>query len=356
MSRDATPRRPTIHDVARAAGVSAATVSKVLRGSSSVKRVNAARVEGAVAQLGYRPDPLAAGLRQEQRRIIGVIVPDLESPFFGALAAGLERAAEDAGFTAIIASSRECEAREAGLVARMGDWRVAGTVLAPVRSERGAGTAALLDLGMRAVLIDRVSAHGRFDTVTTDNFAASARVAELLLEQGHRHVLLHGATCISKAVRTRLEGFTARARAINPGVEIDTLLSDDGLNTQQRGIAAYFDAHGGAARPTAVFALSQNSTLLILAEVQRRGLRLPEDMALAGFDDAEWMQATWPSITTVAQPVDRLAARAMTALLTRIEGGTTMLPVQHLETCDLRIRQSTGPARAMPWHVHDARA
>lgn len=341
-------KRATIHDVARKAGVSAATVSKVLRGVKTVREDNAERVRGAVAALDYRMDPVAAGLRGEQRRIIGAVVPDLESAFFGRLVTGLERAAEAAGYHMIIASSRESEAREADLVRRMNDWRVAGCVLVPVRSERGLGAAVLRELDMQAVLVDRVSADDTFDTVAADNHAASAAVADFLVELGHRHMLVHGATQISKAIRTRLAGFSDRARALEPEVRIDELLSDAPLEDQRPAIRAYFAAHGGQNRPTAVFSLSQHSTLLVLSEIQRMGLRVPDDIALVGFDDADWMQTTWPSITAVAQPVTTIAERALATLLARVEGESTGFPVQSLEPCTMLVRQSAGQMEEAP--------
>lgn len=341
------PRRATIHDVARTAGVSAATVSKTLRGVASVKPANARRIKEAIEELGYRMDPLASGLRNEQRRIIGAVVPDLESPFFGALVTGLERAAEAAGYTMIVASSRESEAREAELVGRMNDWRVAGTILVPVRSERGLGAKKLRAFGMKAVLVDRVSADKHFDTVAADNYKASADVADFLIDAGHRHLLLHGATRVSKAVRTRVEGFTDRARERAPGVRIDKQVSDGDLDTQRQLIRDYFDGHVAAKRPTAAFSLSQHSTLLVLSELRRRGIRVPEDIALVGFDDAEWMQTTWPTITAVAQPVPILAKRALAALLARVEGRNTGFPAQHLESCMIMVRQSAG-AESVP--------
>lgn len=347
-SERASLRRATIHDVARRAGVSAATVSKVLRGSKTVRAENAEAVRRAVGELGYRADPLAAGLRHEQRRIIGAVTPDLESGFFGALITGLERLAEEAGYHLIVSSSRESEAREADIVARMNDWRVAGVILAPVRSERGPGAQMLRALGMTAVLVDRVSVDDRFDTVTADNFAASAAVADHLLGQGHRHILLHGATRISRAVRTRLEGFTERAKVISPAARIDTVLSDLERDAQRQAVRDYFDAQGATDRPGAVFSLSQHSTLIVLSELRRRGVGVPEEIALVGFDDAEWMQTTWPSITAVAQPVEAIAARAMAALLARIEGRAVGLPIQYLEPCTLRIRQSGGREQEEP--------
>ena len=341
MPREEKSRRATIHDVARTAGVSAATVSKVLRGVATVKQENAERVHAAVKELDYRMDPLASGLRNEYRRIIGAVVPDLESPFFGALVTGLEDAAEAAGYHMIVASSRESEEREAALVARMNDWRVAGTVLMPVRSERGRGTEMLQELDMQAVLVDRVSAHARYDTVTADNFKASASVADLLLDLGHRHVLLHGATRVSKAVRTRLDGFSVRARERDPSVVIDELVSNGNPDEQREAIGAYLDAWRAGDGPTAIFSLSQHSALLVFSELRRRGMRSPEDVALVGFDDADWMQTTWPSITAVAQPVAAMAERAVKTLLARVEGRNTGLPVQNLERCRMLVRQST---------------
>ena len=348
MPADDKQKRATIHDVAKAAGVSAATVSKVLRGVKTVREDNAERVRAAVSALDYRMDPIASGLRGEQRRIIGAVVPDLESAFFGRLVTGLERAAEAAGYHMIVATSRESEAREADLIQGMNDWRVAGCVLVPVRSERGLGARTLRDLDMQAVLVDRVSADDAFDTVSADNHTASAAVADFLVRLGHRHVLLHGATQISKAIRTRLEGFRERALALDPGMRIDELLSDAPLEDQRPAIRDYFAANQGADRPAAVFSLSQQSTLLVLSEIRRMGLDVPEDIALVGFDDADWMQTTWPSITAVAQPVTAIAERALGTLLARVEGESTGFPVQYLEPCTMLVRQSAGQTEKAP--------
>ena len=134
-SRAALVRRPSIHDVASRAGVSAATVSKVMHGVRTVKPENVQRVQNAVEALGYRADPLASDMRRAKRRIIGAIVPELESEFFGTIVTELERLAEDRGFSLVTASCRESVDREEEIIRRMHDWRVAGVVLAPVRDE-----------------------------------------------------------------------------------------------------------------------------------------------------------------------------------------------------------------------------
>lgn len=327
--------RASIHDVARRAGVSAATVSKVLRGVKTVKALNAEKVHLAVKDLGYRMDPLASGLRRRTRQIIGVVVPELENEFFGRLTSRIEILAENAGFSLAIGSSHESEERERKLVTRMHDWRVAGTILAPVRSERGEGAMAMKELAMTGVLVDRVMANDVFDTVTADNERASARVAGTLIDAGHRHVLLFGLNEVSKNVRTRVSAFKAEAMAACPQMQVDILLAEGSMEDLRHSLSHYLSQH----RPTAVFSLAQKGTLTVLSEFRRRGIQCPQDISLVGFDDAEWMQATYPSVSAVVQPVNRIAEQAFAKLLLRINGQKGF-PVCLLEHCDFQERES----------------
>lgn len=332
-------KRASIHDVARSAGVSAATVSKVLRGVNTVKAANAQKVHAAVEAMGYKMDPLAAGLRQTTRKIIGLIVPDLESEFFGKIAARLEILAEDAGYSLSIVSSHESEAREERLVERMHVWRVAGTILAPVRSERGAGTLLMKSLSMTGALIDRVVSDDIYDTVAVDNAGASAKVARLLAEKGHRHVTLIGLNEVSRNVRTRASAFKQEAQIICPDMRVDVLMIDEREDNFRAHLSDYLDAN----HPSVVFSLFQKGTLIALSEFRRRGLRCPQDVSLVGFDDTEWMQVTYPAVSAVVQPISKLADHAFHRLLARIEGqrdGTNSASICHLEPCSLQLRES----------------
>ncbi len=328
-------RRASIHDVASRAGVSAATVSKVLRGTTTVKPVNIEKVRRAVKELNYRMDPLASSLRRARRQIIGVVLPELESEFFGQLASHLEIFTEQAGYSLVIASSHESEDRERCLIERMHDWRVAGTILAPVRSERGQGATVMKNQGMVGVLVDRVVANNCFDTVTADNARASANVAQRLIEAGHRHVLLLGLSEVSKNIRTRISAFKTEAEKSCPGIKVDVLLADGPIHDLSILLGNYLEQQ----RPSAVFSLFQKGTLAVLSEFRRRSILCPKDISLVGFDDAEWMQATYPSITVVAQPIAQIARQAFARLLSRIDGHAGY-PVCQLEPCDFRVRQS----------------
>lgn len=336
--RQAQQRRASIHDVASRAGVSAATVSKVMHGVATVKPENAKRVADAVEALGYRVDPLASDLRRAKRRIIGAVVPEFESEFFGSIITQLERLAEQRGYALVAASSRESETREREIIARMHDWKVSGVVLAPVRNERGSAAEFMKANGMTGVLIDRVLADGGFDTVSADSAAASAEVARELIDRGHRHVLVIGLGEQAATVRARLDGFRSRALELDPGIRIDVILSESDVEPLRASLRDYF---GKGERPTAVYSLFLKGTLVALSEFRRLGWHCPNDISLVGFDDAEWMQVTWPAIATVVQPVRQIAIHAMSALFRRIDGEDGQ-PRARLEPCKVLMRESVG--------------
>lgn len=331
-------RRASIHDVASRAGVSAATVSKVLSGVTTVKPENAQRVFDAVEQLGYRIDPLASDMRRAKRRIIGAIMPEFESEFFGQMVTQLESLAEQRGYTLVAASSRESETREKEILARMHDWRVAGVVLAPVRNEHGPAADFMKANGMTGVLIDRVLSDDAFDTVSADSAAASAEVARELIAKGHCHILVVGLGEQAATVRARLDGFRTAALKLAPDVRIDVVLAETDVEPLRAQLRDYF-AKGE--RPTAVYSLFLKGTLVALSEFRRWGWHCPNDISLVGFDDAEWMQVTWPAIAAVVQPVRQIAGHAMEALFARIEGGEGP-PIARLEPCRVLMRESVG--------------
>lgn len=330
--------RASIHDVAGRAGVSAATVSKFLQGVSTIKAANVEKIKAAILALDYRPDPLAADLRRARRNIIGLIIPDLQSEFFGALASRFETLAEKEGYSLSIASSHESEDRELELVERMSSWRVAGTILAPVRSERGTGASRMKELGMDGVFVDRVNSDTEYDTIGVDNAKASAEVCRMLSNIGHRHVLVLGLGQVSKNVRLRVSAFQQEALRFCPEMKIDVILTTGGVDDLRVKLGEQLDREP----PTAVYSLFQKTTLIALSEFRRRGLSCPKDISLIGFDDADWMQVTYPAVSAVVQPVERLADSAFAQLIARLNGSKDPA-FSHLENCELVIRESVGP-------------
>jgi transcriptional regulator with XRE-family HTH domain len=174
--------RTSMQSVAAYAGVSIATVSKVMQGVTTVLPENVTKVQNAIEALGYRINPLGAELRRGRRNLIGVIVPTLEDVSIGSFLAALEARAEAKGQVLFIASSRESEAREADLVNRMVDWRVAGVVVVPVVGQQSPAALLLEDAGLPAVYVHRLAREQRFDTISPDYEGLLATLGSSLCE------------------------------------------------------------------------------------------------------------------------------------------------------------------------------
>ncbi|MGN8112976.1 LacI family DNA-binding transcriptional regulator [Labrys sp. 22185] len=333
--------RATIHDVARLANVSPATVSKVLRGLGAVKAESVARIHAAVRELGFRVDPLAANLRRSRRSIVGLIVPDFRNPFFGSMVAHFERLAEGSGYRLVTVSSAEKTEREAAQTEALLDWRVAGMIVVPTDG-RPAAEASLLDQKVATVLLDRVPDETGFDRVSVNNVEASAAVIRELVARGHRRILLGPSSLDLTNMRDRVDGAMAAARQADIVEDIEVLLCGPDVASAMHAMASRFDE---GRLPTAIFTLYSPATLAALREVERRGLVMPRDLSVVGFDDIEWMQVTHPPIAAVIQPVQAIAEVAWAQLMQRLaEPGESPRTVEVACELDLRGSVAAPPA------------
>ena len=333
--------RPTIYDVARNAQVSPATVSKVLRGVTTVGADNANRVMEAVRDLGFRSDALAANLRRNRRSLVGLIVPDFKNPFFGALVAAIEQLAEGSGYRLVAVSSSETETMEHRQIEALLDWRVAGILLIPSSANQTDQTL-LLSEGTPFVIVDRVSPASPFDGVGVDNAEACAKMVRHFYDQGHRKLLIAASLPDLPNMKERVEGACSAARSTAEPMETEILYCGPDLAHATSSVAKRFEKQGP---PQAVFALFIQATLAVLREVDKLGLAVPRDISVAGFDDFEWMQVMHPPVASVIQPIEEMAAAAWKQLLHRIEfPGHAPLTVQI--PCSLEFRGSiAGPRK-----------
>ena len=325
--------RVSINDVARVAGVSKSTVSRAL-GEGSVSDTVRERVLAAVRATGYRPNMAARRLRSQHTDVLGVIVADIRNPFFTALIHVVEKAAHEAGMRLTLCNTDEDPEREAECLELMQDERIAGLILAPTRGT--VGRASRLALDCPVVLIDRTVPGSRHDAVVLDNQAAMAELVEHLWEQGHRRIGgLFGSTSTTAAERR--DGYL-------------TAMQNHGLEAAYREVAPTVDAAIAEVdhwlrqpdRPDALVA--SNSLLLMgaLKAARSAGLRIPQDLALAGFDNERWTELVEPGITVMEQPVEDMGRAAMALLLERIE--TPHLPVRRLTMHGRCLpRESTAP-------------
>jgi len=327
----------SINDVARIAGVSPATVSNVLTGRKPVSAKLVKKVKAAIKALDYRADPLASTLRSGEAKIVAILVPDLDNPFFTSVVSAVEQCVGQDSYEAIVASSRGEEPVENSRLKAILGWRPAGLVVIPC-SDGFPGRELIESSGTPYVIADRVTGNLSADTVSVDNEGAGAIGARHLIDLGHRDVLIAASSLSLANIRQRCSGASEalRARVLPQPAIIELGFATDAAS---RRLSEWLDQNP---QPTAIQALTNVTTLSVLTAMAERGLRMPHDISLIGFDDYTWMQARATPLTAIFQPVREMGRILWERLSARIKGNLS--PAQHVRLpCELRIRASTGP-------------
>ncbi|MFG1710187.1 LacI family DNA-binding transcriptional regulator [Nonomuraea sp. M3C6] len=330
-------RRPTIKDVAEAAGVSRSTVSRALTGRGYAASEVRERVLRAAAELGYVPDVMARTLKQQVSRSVGVLVSDLRNPFYAELAAGAGSEARARGYTMVLADTSlstetENEAAEA-LVA----LRVAGVIVTPNSSDV---STYLGSHGVPVVEVDRQFAAGSTDGVVVGNRVGARTATAHLVGLGHRRIALFIDETDWTTGYERYQGYVEALNAGDIKVDPELVVSSgwDVADSRHRAL----DILRRPDRPTAVFAANNVLAEGVWRGIGELGLRVPADVSLVAFDDAPWMSMVAPTVSAVAQDTFNLGATAVRRLHARLEmpeadSVTTVLGVRLLP------RESTAP-------------
>jgi len=326
-------RRPTIHDVAARAGVSAGTVSNVLTGRRAVAPELAARVRAAVVDFGYVADAAASHLRRSESTVVGVLVPDLTNRFFARFVGLVESLVRADGYRVLVASSGDDEAMEAAELRALAAWKPAGLIVIPCE-DRFASRAVLTGTGIPVVVADRFDLRPTLDAVGCDNADAARQAVGHLVDLGHRRILVAASSLRLRNVRDRVAG--ARA-ALGEGGVVEVMEVGSGLERAADVLHARL-ARGPA--PSAVLALTNTATLAALQALSRHALAVPRDVSLIGFDDDDWMQVVRPALTAVRQPMADLVQTAWMRLRARMAGDTSAATRVQLP-CALVSREST---------------
>lgn len=308
-------RKPSIRDVAKLAEVSTATVSNVFSGKKPVNDALKTRVQFAADQLGYQMDRAASQLRSQRNKVVTVLVPNITDTFFATIVSHLENLAFEHGYDVIVASSHDREDVESSRIKALMSWRPAGMIAIPCAGQL---SEALLTLKNRCptVLIDRVSIHSTpFDTVTIDNYAAGELACQHLVDAGHKNILIAASNLSFPPIRERVEGTYNVLKQSQLGhPHVIELGSELGLGSSK--ITQWLITHP---KPTAIFALTNVTTLSTLTALAELNIKVGEDISLVAFDDYAWMSARSTSLTAIRQPVELVAASAWSKLLERIE-------------------------------------
>jgi DNA-binding LacI/PurR family transcriptional regulator len=321
--------------VARAANVSPATVSRVLNGLPTVNDEHRRRVLAAVAELNYRPNRVGRSLRRQRSSMIGVVVADIENPHFNSMVRVVENIAYRAGYRVLLCNTDETAEKQREYLQVLEDERVLGVLLSP-SNPAGTEIAALLDIGIAVVALDRPVADERADAVVTDNVAASRLGTEHLIALGHVRIGFISGPMDVGSGKDRLEGYELAMAAAG----LERLVADGGFRIEG-GRRACSELLAGGHRMTALMVANNLMTIGALAEMRAAGVRIPADIALVSVDDPPWAAVTQPPLTVLAQPVEEMAKAAMKLLIERIEGRRDE-PRQLVLPLELRVRESSG--------------
>jgi LacI family transcriptional regulator len=327
----------TIAEVARAAGVSTATVSRVLNDDPAVGESYRRRVLKAVEETGYRPNRLARNLRKRHTGAIGIVVPDIENPHFSEAVRAVEDLAHSRGHHVLVCNTDETADKQATYLEALAEERVMGVIVSP-SDPAGAEITRLIDDGITVVAMDREVADPRADAVIADNVRATRLATEHLLGLGHERIAYVGGRPNVETGAERLDGFQLSMRAARLD---DTLVADGGfrIDGAHAAVGALLAAEGP--RPTALVVGNNLMTIGALRAIDDAGLSVPGDVALVAIDDPFWARHIAPALTTVAQPVRRMATDAMELLLERVHGDRTS-PRRIVHPVELRVRASCG--------------
>lgn len=330
--------KPTITDVAKKAGVSKSLVSLVMRGERHVSAVRREAVQKAVAELGYRPNAMAQGLVQRRTRILGVMVSDLHNLFFADVSAGIQDQAARSRYRVLTNTGNRVAAQEDEAIETLLQLRADGLILAGPLLESRLIVKASKEVPM--VLVGRAAEAASLDSVTNDDHAGAVMVVEHCASLGHK-LIAHIDGGQGAGASARRQGYEDAMRRLRLARHIEVI---PGSFTEEGG-------HNGALRllelrpqPTAVFASNDLAAIGALNALEERGLKVPDDITLVGYDNTSLAALRHLSLTTVHQPRLEMGQMAVSMLIERIEEGRTR-PRRAVLTPSLVVRGTSAPPR-----------
>jgi LacI family transcriptional regulator len=330
----------TIHDIAKALNLSASTVSRALKNNPAIGKNTIRTVREMAEQLGYQPNSMAANLRQSRTNTVGVIVPLISRPFVAAAISGIEQVANEAGLQVLIAQTYDDYQKEVAHAQAMFASRVEGLLVS-------LGNETLQydhfwpfqKRGVPVVGFDRVSEEMAGPRIVIDDFAAAFEITRHLIEQGCRRIAHLAGSQNRENYRNRLRGYTEALRQYDLPMDESLVLYN--LLSQEAGWEATRHLLGMSPLPDGIFSANDTAAVSAIQEIQKAGLRVPANIAVAGFNNDPVATIIQPALTTVLYPAAQMGRLAMQQLLAQKEKAsdapfeTIVVPTQ------LLIRESS---------------
>jgi len=330
---------PTISDVARRAGVSLATVSRVLQGAANVHPDTRERVEQAIAELGYVPSAVARGLRSKRTRSLALVVPDITNPFWTTVVRGVEDIAHEHDYSVLLGNTDENPVKQQRYLDFLVGQQVDGVIIAPYDSDAGK-LDTLRRRNIPTVIVDRRIEGWDVDSVLGDSLAGARALVQHLIGLGHRRIALISGPALTSTAEDRVAGYClALAEA---GIPLDTRLIRRGEYRATSGAELTCQLLDEGLNPTAIFAGNNTIALGVIQALVKRQVRIPQDMALVSFDDLPNTSQLFPFLTVMAQPAYDLGVNAAQLLLSRLSSDGSLRPRHVVLPPRLIVRHSCG--------------
>jgi DNA-binding LacI/PurR family transcriptional regulator len=311
----------TIKDVAKLAGVDHSTVSRALHGSPLISSETTDRVRQAAVKLGYQPSAAARSLKTRSSRVLGVVVSQIDDPFFGEVLQGVEEAAQSSGYSLFIAASQHDQERQEAIVRAMREHRVDGLIICSTSFD-SVQNRQFLDDGIPIVVVNNQSEKDYKYSIYHDDVDGSRQITRHLLELGHRRIAYLGNSLSGRTTLDRLSGVEQELKAA--GLEIPpTYVFEVAGGKSEHGFAAIKSLLGLSRRPTALICFNDMLAIGALQGLQQAGFQVPQDISITGFDNIAFSAYTQPPLTTFDQPkrfIGAEAARLILGLLESAEG------------------------------------
>ncbi|AEU37016.1 LacI family DNA-binding transcriptional regulator [Granulicella mallensis] len=344
--RKTEPRIPTIREVAKLARVGLMTVSRVINNHPSVRPSTRKKVEAAIVQLGYRQNEAARLLKGQRAKMIGLIVPDLSDAFFASCAHTVQHIARAHGYMTLVVSSERDADLEFQQAELMASRKVSGLLIVTSTRRGDDRLRELQNTGLAIVAFDRPLPGSDADCVLVENRTGAEEATQHLISHGHKRIACVGYDEETYTIHERVLGYThhMNAAGLKPNIALG-LLTLDGIREWLTEVLASKN------KPTAIFSLNHRTSIYLLQALAEQKLRIPQDMAIVGFDDFDLASIITPPLTTVAQSPVELARRSMGLLLERIQkthDGIESSPAKILLPVKLMVRASCGPHEERP--------
>lgn len=324
------PKRVTLGEVAAAAGLSPAAVSRYLSGTLSLPKATGHRIETAIRRLGYRPNHHARSLSRGRSDAIGLVISDIDNPFFSKLAAAVERAADARGIAVMLCSTSNKLDRELRYIETLGAGVVDGLMFATNHHDADGTLARAINESARIVLIDEDVPNTTVSKIFCDNRQGGYLAGKHLIEAGHRRIAYIGGPSDLMSASERAEGL--HQAVAEAGTDTAIVAEYFGEYSSTFGSSAMTEIIDSTAKATAIFAGSDEILIGVLKAASARQVTVPSDLSIVTFDDVGPLELLSPPITAIRQPIQEIGRIAFEKIMAAIElevpATTQQLPVQ----------------------------